>query len=150
MKRLACLVVLVLVGGTVPAAWAGAAEEVQEAIEQTRRAWAAPTVEPLAALFAEDGVLTPAVSPFRIEGRKDIAAALAGFFKAFPTRRLVIRQPRTSIYNGNVAVVEAYWQYTAISTKGTVKTWRGRANVTRVKIGGQWLIVSQHSSLLPQ
>lgn len=150
MKRLLALLLVVLLFGVASAAWAGAKEEVEQAMEQTERAWMAPSPDALIAQFAEDAVYISPTSPFRVEGRKEIGAGLAGTFKAFPTRNLVHRQQSVRIYGDNVAVVDLYWSITLVSAKGDVRTLHGRASQTRVKMGGQWLIVSFHGSLLPQ
>lgn len=149
MKRAACLLTLVLVLGVAPQGWAGAKEEVEQVAQETEKAWMAESPEGLIAKYAEDAHFFGATAPFRIEGRKDLAAALTGLFKAFPTRRLALRQVAHRIYGDNVAISDGYFQFTMVSAKGEARTLNGRFSLTRVKTGGQWLIVSHHASVLP-
>ena len=92
MKRLTFLIVLLLVFGIAPAAWAGAAEEVAELIEQRVKAFNEGNLEVFMATWADNAVWTPAGSPFRVEGKEAIQSGFAGVFQTFPTRRYVPRQ----------------------------------------------------------
>lgn len=149
MKHTACLLMIGLVLALAPEAWAGAKEEVDQVAQETEMAWMAETPEGLIAKYAEDATMFSALGPFRLEGQKEIAAMLTNFFKAFPTRRLAVRQGLNRLYGDSMAISDGYYQFTTVNAKGEARSFNGRFSVTRVKTGGQWLIVSHHASLLP-
>ncbi|MFQ5947068.1 MAG: SgcJ/EcaC family oxidoreductase [Anaerolineae bacterium] len=149
MKRLTCLFALFLLVGIAPGAWAGAKEEIEQADRQFIQAFNEGNAEAVGTFYAEDAHLTPIVSPFRVEGREAIQVLYAGFFRAFPVHRVVIRQPSIRVYNGTTAVTSAYYTLTLINKAGKARRVHARASLTRVKLGGRWLIVNHHSSRLP-
>jgi uncharacterized protein (TIGR02246 family) len=149
MKRLRFLFVLLILFGISQAAWAGAKEEVAQAAQEWRQAFLAGNAEALGALYAEDAQAIPALTPFRLDGRAAIQALWAGFFQAFPTRGVVLRQVSIQTYGDVVGVETGYYQTMAVDRAGKVTNFLGRYSVTRVKQGGRWLIVEGHLSSLP-
>ena len=148
MKRVMGLFVLLVLIGMAPGAWAGPKEEVAQSVEEWFQAFHAGNAEALGAMYAEDAQLFAALSPFRADGRGAIQAFWAGFFQAFPTRRVVIRQDSTQFY-GTTAVSAGYFTLTQVDRAGQARTAHGRYSLVRVKQGDRWLVVSHHTSLLP-
>jgi uncharacterized protein (TIGR02246 family) len=150
MKRLVGSLVIAVVVLTAFRAFAGAREEVAAADQRVIKAINERNADAAAASFAEDGVLIAARYPFRIDGREAIRAFFAATFQAFPTVRLVTRQSDIRVYGDNVAVLAAYYTFTGIDSGGKAAAVHARAGLTFVKISGQWLIVMDHGSMLPQ
>ncbi len=143
------LVVFLLVG-IAPAAWAGAAEEIAEIARQRTQAFIQADLEAWMAAYADNAVITPSLAPFRMEGKEAIQAFYAGLFQAYPTRRIVTRQPSTRVYNGDTtAVTNAYAHLTLVDRNGQANALYLRFSTTWIKQGGRWLIVDVHASRLP-
>lgn len=150
MKRLVGSLVIPVVLLTAVPAFAGAREEVAAADERVIKAINERNADAVASLFAEDGVLISARYPFRIDGRQAIRAFFAATFQAFSTVRLATRQSDIRVYGENIAVLAAYYTFTGIDAAGKAAVVHARAALTWVKINGQWLIVMDHGSMLPQ
>lgn len=131
-------------------AFAGAREEVTAAQEQAIKVFNGRSADAIAALYAVDGVFISARYPFRIEGRDAIRAFWNNTLQAFQTVRLVLRQPETRLYGDNVAVEAGYFTFVGIDNAGKALVVNGRYAATWAKISGNWLIVSDHASMLPQ
>ena len=149
MKRLTSLLVLFVLLGMAPAAWAGPREEVAQSIRQWLQAHREGNAEALAALYADDAVFFSAHIPFRVDGKGAIRRHWAAYFKEFPTRRGAVHQLSRKIYGDSTAVSALYSVSTLVDRKGRTKTLHLRYTATRVKLGGKWLVVSTHVSRLP-
>jgi ketosteroid isomerase-like protein len=66
--------------GTIPVAWAGAAEEVAAVSQQRNPAFEKGDADAYAAAFADNAVYTSSLQLFRIEGK----AAIKDFFTSPP------------------------------------------------------------------
>ena len=141
---LAALILL----GVASTASAGAHDEVLQVAAAREQAVHDGNLEAFMAWFAEDAAVTPPASPFRIEGKDALKAYYAGLFQAFPTIRFVPRQRSIRVY-GTTAVINTYYTLTLVDRGGKVTTTQGRLTVTHVKMGDRWLVVDQHSSLVP-
>jgi uncharacterized protein (TIGR02246 family) len=127
---------------------AGAHDEVVRVATVREQAFHDGNLEALMAWFADDAVVTGPASPFRIEGKEALRAYYADLFHAFPTIRVSVRQRSVRVYD-TTAVINTYYTLTQVDRGGKVTTTHGRLNVTHVKIGDRWLVVDQHSSLVP-
>ena len=150
MKAFVSLLVVLLLVGVAPAAWAGAVEEIAEVMRQRTHAFTEGNLEAWIAGYADDAAITTSLNPFRIEGKEAIQAYYAGVFQTYPTRRVAFRQPAARVYNGNTAAVtNAYLQVTLVDRNGQATTLNLRQSVTWVKQDGRWLIADAHTSRLP-
>ena len=149
MKRLPFIVVLLLVFGIGQGAWAGPEEEVNQVRQQRLQAFNEGNLEVYMATWADNGALTTALTPFRIEGKEAIRDYYAGIFQAFPTRRFFPRQITVRIYGGTIAVTNQYFTLTLVDRTGKVSTFQGRFSNTYVKFADGWKVVDQHTSVLP-
>ncbi len=150
MKLFACgLMVLVLVG-VAPAAWAGAAEEIAEIGRLRARLLSQGDLDGWMATYADDAVLTSARTPFRIEGKEAIRAYYADILQTYPTRHAVTRQASVRVYNAETAAVtNGYTHVTLVDRNGQTTNLYLRSSITWIKQSGRWLIVDAHGSRLP-
>lgn len=135
------------VGGTTPV-WAGPAEESAQLGDQWIKAFTEGNVEAIANLYAHDASFWGFLGPFRVEGRDAIRATYAGLFKTFSIRAVVKRYFYVQVYDDTV-VRNYYFTMTLGDGKGNVKNYHGRANIVYIVVGGQRVIVTHHTSLLP-
>ena len=143
------LMVLLLVG-VASAAWAGAAEEIAEAVQQRIHAFTEGNLEAWMAWYTDDAVVTNSTGPFRIEGKEALRTYYVGFFQAYPTRRVMSRHQLIRVYNGDTtAVTNAYLHITLVDRNGQANTLYLRSSFTFVKQGGRWLVADAHTSRLP-
>ena len=84
MKRLTSLLVLFVLLGMAPAAWAGPREEVAQSIRQWLQAHREGNAEALAALYADDAVFFSAHIPFRVDGKGRYAVTGRRISKSSP------------------------------------------------------------------
>lgn len=151
MKTRQSLLVLLLLLGIVAPTWAGPAEEFADFARHRGELVASRQLDPYMATFADNAILTSALSPFRIEGKPAIRAYFAALFETYPAIRVVPRQPTVRFYNdGAVAVANQYLVITFVDRQGVVTNRPMRASLTVVKQGGEWLVADQHNSLIPQ
>jgi uncharacterized protein (TIGR02246 family) len=69
-------------------------------------------------------------------------------FESLPMVTYNQQQNSIRIYNGNTAVVNGYFVFTAVGSDGNVTNQSGRNSTTLVKQNGKWLIVNYHFSPL--
>ena len=86
--------------------------------------------------------------PFPAQGREAIRAMYAGFFRAFPTRSIVLRDESRRVY-GDTVIYNANWTLVYVDAKGTIKTVYGRTSTANTLVEGRRLIVDQNTSLFP-
>ena len=148
-KCLLCaLTIAFLIAGIFSGAWAGPAEESAQLGDQWIKAFVEGNVEAMANLYARDASLWGFLGPFRFEGRDAIRATYAGLFKTFPIRAVVKRYFYVQVYDTTV-VRNYYFTMTLGDPKGNVKNYHGRSNIVYMVVDGQRVIVTHHSSLLP-
>jgi uncharacterized protein (TIGR02246 family) len=149
MKRLSYLCMWLLLVGMVSGAWAGAPEEIAQRVKEWVQAFNEGKVEGILAQYADNAHLTGPLTPFRAEGKEAIGGTFAGVLHTFPTRMIAFPQSAVRVFNDGTAVANGYFQVTFMDPKGQASTRFGRYSITYVKLGGKWLIVEQHASILP-
>ncbi len=128
--------------------WAGPAEDSAQLGDQWIKAFVEGNAEALANLYARDASFWGFLGPFRFEGRDAIRATYAGLFKTFPIRAVVKRYFYVQVYDSTV-VRNYYFTMTLGDSKGNVKNYHGRSNIVYMVVDGQRVIVTHHTSLLP-
>lgn len=134
--------------GSIPTTWAGPAEESAQMADKWFKAFYDGDAEAMSTLYAKDASFFAFLSPFRVEGREGIRASFAGLFKSFPTRALAKRHFYIQVYDTTV-VRTYYFTMTLGDAKGNIKSYHGRADIVYMIVDGQRVIVTHHSSLLP-
>ncbi|MGH7332348.1 MAG: YybH family protein [Candidatus Rokuibacteriota bacterium] len=151
MKRWIFLFMLVVLVGGPGGAWAGPAEELAEIGRERAKAFREGNLDAWVAAYADNAAFQTALVPFRMEGKEAIRAYFATLFERYPTRSFVGRQPLVRVYGTDTTVVtNGYVHVTFVERNGQVTNLFIRNSVTWVKMGGQWRIVDQHNSKLPQ
>ena len=131
-----------------PVVFAGPIEESNQLLEQWLKAFHEGNAEALSATYARDGVYISWAGPFPAQGREAIRAMYAGFFRAFPTRSVVMRDETRRVY-GDTVIYNANWTLVYVDAKGTIKTVYGRTSTVNTLVEGRRLIVDQNTSLFP-
>jgi uncharacterized protein (TIGR02246 family) len=150
MKPVIYLVALLSLLGIIPVAWAGAAEDVAAIGQQQTTAFDKGDLDSYMVAFADNATLTPALQPFRVEGKAAIKEYFATLFAAYPTRHVIGRQGSTRVYANDTAVVsDGYLILTLTDKSGTVSVYHLRTSTTWIKMGNEWRIVDQHNSRMP-
>jgi uncharacterized protein (TIGR02246 family) len=142
------MVVVFCIFVLTPIVSAGPIEEAAQLLEQWLKAFHEGNAEALSATYAPDAVYTSWASPFPAQGRGAIRATFAGFFRAFPTRSIVLRDESRRVY-GDTVVYNANWTLIYVDAKGTIKTVYGRSSAVNAIVEGRRLIVDQNTSLFP-
>ena len=141
------LVLLLILLGMAPTAFAGPKEEVAAATAKWAEVFVLDNPDPILALYAKDGVLWGTLSPTR---RDDPAAIRDYFVKAFaalPGHKVAFGNQLIRVY-GNTAINTGYYTF-SFTKDGQAKTLPARYSFTYAKQGGKWLIVDHHSSAMP-
>ena len=133
---------------STPIVWSGPIEESNQLLEQWLKAFHEGNADALSATYARDGVYISWAGPFPYAGREAIRAMYAGFFRAFPTRSIVMRDESRRVY-GDTVIYNANWTLVYVDAKGTIKTVYGRASTANTLVEGRRLIVDQNTSLFP-
>jgi uncharacterized protein (TIGR02246 family) len=150
MKPVIYLIAVLSLLGIPPVAWAGAAEDVAAIGQRQTTAFDKGDLDSYMVAFADNATLTPALQPFRVEGKAAIKEYLATLFAAYPTRHVVGRQGSTRVYANDTAVVsDGYLILTLTDKSGTVSVYHLRTSTTWIKMGNEWRIVDQHNSRMP-
>ncbi len=89
--------------------------------------------EALSATFAKDGVYIPWTGPFRVEGRDAIRAEFEGFFRAYPIRKLLVRDASDCLYAA-AAIYNYNWTLIYGDGKGSIKTVYGRTSSANIAV----------------
>lgn len=85
-----------------PIVLAGPIEESVQMSREWAKAFNEGNAEALSSLYASDAVYTSWASPFPTEGRNALRAMFAGFFRAYPTRFIAIRDVSRRAYGDTV------------------------------------------------
>ena len=145
---LVTMVIGSLIIGVVPGTLAGPAEDSAQMAEQWFKFFYEGNAEAMANLYARDSSFWGFLNPFRIEGRDAIRTMYAGLFKNFPIRAVVKRYFYVQVYDTTV-VRNYYFTMTLGDSKGSVKNYHGRSNIVYMVVDSQRVIVTHHTSLLP-
>lgn len=131
-----------------PIVSAGPIEESVQLLQEWLKAFHEGNAEALSATYAPNAVYTSWAGPFPAQGREAIRAMYAGFFRAFPTRLIVLRDESRRVY-GDTVVYNCNWTLVYMDAKGTGKTVYGRATAVNSVVEGRRLISDQHTSVFP-
>jgi len=131
-----------------PIVWAGPIEESAQLTQEWVKAFHEGNAEALSATYARDGVYISWAGPFPVAGREAIRATYAGFFRAFPTRSIVLRDESRRVY-GDTVIYNSNWSLVYVDAKGTIKTVYGRSSAVSTVVEGRRLIVDHNTSLFP-
>ncbi len=131
-----------------PIVSAGPIEESAQLTQEWVKAFHEGNAEALSATYARDGVYISWAGPFPAAGREAIRATYAGFFRAFPTRSIVLRDESRRVY-GDTVIYNSNWSLVYVDAKGTIKTVYGRSSAVSTVVEGRRLIVDHNTSLFP-
>jgi uncharacterized protein (TIGR02246 family) len=131
-----------------PIVSAGPIEESAQLTQEWVKAFHEGNAEALSALFAPDAVYVSWASPFPSVGREAIRATMAGFFRSFPIRYLMLRDEYRKVYGDTVSLHNNFALIYG-DGKGPVKTVYGRNSAVNTIVEGRRLIIIQHSSFFP-
>jgi uncharacterized protein (TIGR02246 family) len=140
---IACCLLLV-----TPIVLAGPIEDSLQLTQEWVKAFHEGNADALSATYARDGVYISWAGPFPAAGREAIRATYAGFFRAFPTRYIVLRDESRRGY-GDTVIYNSNWTLIYGDAKGTMKTVYGRSSAVSTVVEGRRLIVDHNTSLLP-
>lgn len=85
-----------------------------------------------------------------LRARKRSGPTMRESFQPSRRARYVGRQGAVRFYsNETTAVANAYFTLTLVDRAGKANNYHGRITATAVKLGGRWLVVDQHLSVLP-
>jgi len=147
MKRLMYVfAALLLLLGMVPAAWAGAKEEVAAATQAWADAVNSKDLERILAVYDAEAVLWGTVSPTL----RDSPAAIREYFTPGASRphlKVALGEQRVRVY-GNIAINTGYYTFSDIRDGQPVTTPARFSFVYRQR-DGRWLILDHHSSRVP-
>lgn len=129
--------------------WGGPVEEIMEFQRPRMKAVQDADIEAYIAAFADDAVISPGTTAFRVEGKEAIRAHFVEFFRIYPKVRLLPRQPSMRVYSDNLVLSNAYAIVYLTDQSGHTTVLTIRSSATWTKIGGQWRIVDQHDSRPP-
>ena len=85
IKPFSYLIAFLSLLGSIAVAWAGAAEDIGAINQQRTAAFEKGDVDGYMVAFADNGVLTPALQPFRVEGKAAIKEYITTLFQTYPT-----------------------------------------------------------------
>jgi uncharacterized protein (TIGR02246 family) len=131
-----------------PVVFGGPIEESVQLTQEWVKAFHEGNAEAVSATYARDGVYISWAGPFPYAGREAIRATYAGFFRAFPTRFIVLRDESRRVY-GDTVIYNSNWSLVYVDAKGTMKTVYGRSSAVSTVVEGRRLIVNHDTSLLP-
>jgi uncharacterized protein (TIGR02246 family) len=149
IKPVIYLIAFLSLLGSTAVAWAGAAEDIGAINQQQTAAFEKGDVDAYMVAFADNAVFTPALQPFRVEGKAAIKEYFTTFFQTYPTRRIVGGQGSTRVYENDTVVSDVYLILTLTDQSGTVSVYHLRGSTTWLKTASEWHIVDQHVSRMP-
>ncbi len=124
---------------------------IEEAVQLTKdyvKAFHEGNAEALSATFAKDAAYIPWGGPFPVVGRDAFRAKMAGWFKAYPIRFLMLRDESRKAY-GDTVVYYCNWTLIYGDGRNPSKTIYGRTSSVSATVEGKRLILVQATSLLP-
>jgi uncharacterized protein (TIGR02246 family) len=145
MNRFRYAAIVILVAASVSGAFAGDRDDVLGSVNKTIEAFNKHDYKTYFSSFAEDNTEFPyVVSPLRHD-----AAAWRAFIEGTAALEYVNYHHQDELvqtYNGNTAVVTAYYTFTWKPKGDEQHTQSGRASMVLVKQGGKWFTVHMHFS----
>ncbi len=142
IKSLSFALLLVLLTGN---AVAGDKEDIKAANDKTLKAFNSLDYASYFAGFVEDHTDFPyVVSPLRHD-----AAMWRAFIEGTANLEYVNyhqQDEQIQVYNGNAAVLTAYYTFTSKPKERPAEYQTGRASVMYVKVKGEWLVAHMHFS----
>jgi uncharacterized protein (TIGR02246 family) len=127
------------------AAFAGPAEEANEAVDRWAAAYNSNDPDAIAKLYTPDAILLGTVSPIISEG---LEAIRSYYSKKGSGNSNTIGERRTIVVDENAAVVTGFYDFTRMLDRLPVPT-RARFTMLLVKRDGEWRIAHHHSSPRP-
>jgi uncharacterized protein (TIGR02246 family) len=131
-----------------PIVLAGPIEEAVQLSKDYVKAFHEGDAEALSATFAKDGVYIPWAGPFPIVGRDAFRATMAGWFKAYPIRFLMLRDESRKVY-GDTVIFYCNWTLIYGDGRNPTKTVYGRTSAVNATVEGKRVLLLQATSLLP-
>ncbi len=145
MKTLTVLILPLLFLASANSGLAGEKEDILGAVNKNIEAFNKHDFVSYFSSFAQDNTEFPyVVSPLRHD-----AAAWRSFIEGTATLEYVNYHHQDELvqtYNGNTAVVTAYYLFTWKPKGEEMQTQSGRASMVLVKQGGKWFTVHMHFS----
>ncbi|MGB2957849.1 MAG: nuclear transport factor 2 family protein [Bacteroidota bacterium] len=145
MKHLKYSAIVLLCAACISTAFAGDKEDALASVKKSIGSFNTQDYKTYFSSFAEDNTEFPyVVSPLRHD-----AAAWKAFIEGTAALEYVNYHQQDELvqtYNGNSAVVTAYYTFTWKPKGGELNTQSGRASMVLVKQGGKWLTVHMHFS----
>ena len=129
--------------------WGGPVEDIRQIQGPRMQAVQEGNIESYIAAFADDAVIQPGTTAFRVEGKEAIRAHFVEFFRIYPKVRLLARQPSMRVYSADLVISNAYAIVYLTDQSGQTTVLPIRSSATWTKVGGQWKIVDQHDSRVP-
>jgi uncharacterized protein (TIGR02246 family) len=123
-------------------------EAIGELLEKYKTAVYAKDVEAFLALFEPDARIFDMWVEWSYDGIDSWRAMVTQWFDALNSERDVVEfhDVRTKL-SGDMAAVEAFVQFTAVSAEGKkLRSMQERLTWTLVRKGGAWRIAHQHTS----
>jgi uncharacterized protein (TIGR02246 family) len=142
------MVIAFCIFALTPIVWSGPIEEAVQLTQDYLKAFHEGNAEALAATFAKDGAYIPWAGPFPIVGRDAFRAAMAGWFKAYPIRFLMLRDESRKAY-GDTVIYYCNWTLIYGDGRNPTKTVYARTSSVSATVEGKRLILVQATSLLP-
>jgi len=131
-----------------PIVWADPIAESVQMTQQYLKAFHEGNAEAMSAIFAKDGVYIGWAGPFPVVGRDAFRAGMAGFFKMYPIRQLILRDESRKVY-GDTVIYNCNWTCIYGDGKNPTKTVYGRTSSVNAIVEGQRVLLLMATSLLP-
>ncbi len=128
---------------------AGPVEEVNEIAAPRIKALTEGNVDGWVAAYADNAVLHSYGSPFRLEGKEAIRGYFINWFQVVPKRKLIARAGLSRAYGDTLVIQDGQGDYYVTDPQGKMTYVPLRWSVVWSKASGQWQIVEQHTSRLP-
>ena len=146
MQRISLVLLLVLVG-IAPMAWAGDKEDVAAATAKWAEVFTDDNPDPILALYDKEAVMWGTLSPTRRDDPEAIRDYFVKAFKALPGHKVTFGDQLIRVF-GNTAINTGYYTFSFVKD-GEAKSLPARYSFVYVKRNGAWKIVDFHSSKLP-
>jgi len=146
MQRISLVLLLVLVG-IAPMAWAGDKEDVAAATAKWAEVFTDDNPDPILALYDKEAVMWGTLSPTRRDNPEAIRDYFVKAFKALPGHKVTFGDQLIRVF-GNTAINTGYYTFSFVKD-GEAKSLPARYSFVYVKRNGAWKIVDFHSSKLP-
>jgi len=145
MNRFRYTAIILLFAACISNTFAGDKEDALATAHKAIESFNKQDYKTYFSLFAEDNTEFPyVIAPLRYD-----AAAWKAFIEGTAMLEYVNYHQQDELvqtYNGNSAVVTAYYTFTWKPKGGEQNTQSGRASMVLVKEGGKWLTVHMHFS----